>query len=247
MPGDVTPVHVAYPELRRMAPEALRVAGLPLALADEAADLLAWTEAAVGGGLAFVRTGEHARGDGSAVEVVRTEAGAAVLDCGGTSLLEIGLRVVDFACAGAPARAVLVRNTCGPQFLPYLVRRCALRGYATEARYAGPRFPGRRSRSVGRAEAAAGPDGLQLAVWPDEGRDGYNLDGTRDGLGAVVVTCRRGEGSVDAAGADGACEARAAEAVRRGMDVDDADYRAFSALAVQIRVPTSERSRAQAG
>ena len=41
--------HIAVPELRRYAPDALRMVGIPLGQSDETADMFVWTEAVVGG------------------------------------------------------------------------------------------------------------------------------------------------------------------------------------------------------
>jgi len=168
----------AFPELRRTAPDVLRMAGVPLALADEGADLLIWTEAAVGGALAFLRERRHERSGSPAVRSLTDAGDHVVVDLGGVSLLEMGLRAFDFACAraasGAAGMAVL-RDTAGPQFLPYLARRCAQRGYAVRATWDGEAVPVRDGWSPSAVEAVPADGRVQVAVWPAPGPGGHGL------------------------------------------------------------------------
>jgi hypothetical protein len=285
--GPADGVHVSLPELRRIGPDALRGAGLPLAQADEAALMVTWTEAAIGGALAEVgalRGRPPSTPGGLAIRTV--DAGTVLVDAGGRGLLELGVRIADFACAEAAARPgarVVVRDTSGARFVPYLVRRCAFLGYRAVGRYvagapdadapsaaaAWPREPARgrdRRLVVVRAPGAQSARAHALAAIDDDLHD--LLGGDADGL---VLSCDRptaagadrsagddlGSGASrvarDAArlaaeaGADAASEARFVTALRDGLVVDAAHHAAFTALAAAIRVPTSERSRAQAG
>jgi hypothetical protein len=286
--GPVAGVHVSLPELRRIGPDALRGAGLHLAQADEAALMVTWTEAAIGGALAEAGALRERPPSSPGRLAIRTaDTGAVVVDAGGRGLLELGVRMADFACAEAAARPgtrVVVRGTSGARFVPYLVRRCGFLGYRAVGRYvpsatdadapwaaaAWPREPARgrdRRLVVVRAPRAESARAHALAAIDDGLHD--LLDGDVAGL---VLCCDRptaagadrSAGGDDAAtaasrvarvaarlaadpGADAESEARFVTALRDGIVVDAAHHAAFTALAAAIRVPTSERSRAQAG
>lgn len=125
--------NIAVPELRRYAPDALRMVGIPLGQADETADMLVWTEAVHGAALRFVQN-NRARllwVPRPRIRVVTESADEVVLDARGGSLLEFGVRIFDFVCAEAlvsGARRVRVRNVYGVVFLPYLFACSADRG-----------------------------------------------------------------------------------------------------------------------
>lgn len=277
---------MSLPEMRRIGPDALRSAGLHLAQADEASLMVVWTEAAVGGALEAVAAHAAATASRGAIAVETRPAGGAVVDAGGRGLLELGVRIADFACAEAGARPgapVVVRSTSGACFVPYLLRRCAAKGYRAVARYVPG--PGTNAAPAVWAAAAcprpaAGGAGrlVILRTQPAEppvaagAVDGELLRATHPGLDVVLIACDRPP-AADGQEALGACEpphgashveenarrlsaspdadargeARFREAMRTGLDVDAGHWRAFTALAAQIRIPTSERSRAQAG
>ncbi|MFC5745748.1 hypothetical protein [Actinomadura rugatobispora] len=152
--------NIAVPELRRYAPDALRMVGVPLGQADETADMLVWTEAVTGGALRFVQT-NRARLNWSPrprPRVIAETPEEAVVDARGGSLLEFGIRIFDFACAEAAAagsRQVRVRNVYGAVFLPYLVARAAERDVRVEVR---------------------GPDSGELTLRATTGGAGEGLD-----------------------------------------------------------------------
>lgn len=120
-------IEIAVPELRRYAPDMLRVLGVPIGLADEVADTLVWTEAAVGGAVRFVQA-NRARllwTPRPRLRVVSEEANESVLDACGGSLLEFGTRIlhyvlVRFDDTGSRGVTVHVDQTYGQSFLPYL-------------------------------------------------------------------------------------------------------------------------------
>jgi hypothetical protein len=130
--------YIAVPELRRYAPDALRMVGIPLGQADEIADMLVWTEVVTGGALRFVQT-NRARLNWiprPRPRVVTETPEEVVVDIRGGSLLEFGIRIFDFVCAetvAAGSRRVRVRNVYGAVFLPYLIARAARRGVHVEA------------------------------------------------------------------------------------------------------------------
>lgn len=134
---------VAVPELRRMAPDALRMVGLPIGQADETADMFVWTEAVTGRALRFLRLNRNRMlwSPRARLGVVRERQNEVVLDARGGSLLECGIRVVDFACGEAARQgssmSVVLENTHGSLFLEYLVWRSAVRGFRVRASVAG--------------------------------------------------------------------------------------------------------------
>lgn len=135
-------VQVAIPELRRMAPDALRMAGIPLGQADETADMFVWTEAVTGRSLRFLRLNRSRLlwSPRPRLAVVSEGSHETVLDARGGSVLDFGVRVANFACgeaaSGSPV-TVLLDNTYGSLFLPYLMWRSGVWGYEARARVVG--------------------------------------------------------------------------------------------------------------
>jgi hypothetical protein len=220
----VTTVHASFAELRRIAPDALRMAGLPLSQADEAAEMLAWTIASGADGLGHVR--DAALGAGAP-----RLTGPRTVDLQGASLLELGMRIVDFACSDAGV--LRVERAEGLIFLPYLARRGALRGYVV----------------------AAG----SVVAWPLADRSGVRLvEGEPDdavaaqvarqaaGDGLVLAT-RRVTAPLGAVPVHGEAEARVARTIAEGLELAPDDLAVLTGLAAMLRVPSSERSRTQAG
>lgn len=217
-------VRTSVPELRRLAPDALRMAGLPLGQADESADLLVWTEVVIGGALRFLRLNRPRLlwSPRSRPVVTHTAQGAAHVDVRGGSLLEYGVRIADFArgeAAGCSAATVGASRTYGSLFLPYLAWRCEQYGYSTSF-------------------AALDSAGSELAPDPDERRADVRLE-----LSAPDKPIDRRPRLSDPAVAPEPYRRALAE----GLDVDAEDFASFNELFEMLRVPTSERSRTHAG
>ncbi|MFI6344321.1 hypothetical protein [Streptomyces sp. NPDC050560] len=176
---------IAVPELRRYAPDALRMVGIPLGQADECADMLVWTQAVTGGALAWLaahraRLSWYPR---PRARVVAESESAAVVDARGGSLLELGVRIADFARAEAAAhgtRVVRVRQVYGTVFLPYLIARAAGRGTRIEADAPAAPLPGAhepRGELTLRATAPVEPgEGLDTAAYRAAVDRGIALD-----------------------------------------------------------------------
>lgn len=169
-------IHTSPGEIQRTAIDALRGLGLSFAIADRATHALTWTQAVRGGALGFVRLnedriraaiprpfsyGEHRFGN--------TVGG--VLDAGGKSLLESGLRALDLANAGARSAGigiVLVRRTFGTLFLAELAASSARRGLGLLALCRPAALEG--SGTGDRTEAVLGlPDGRVMVASPASG------------------------------------------------------------------------------
>lgn len=211
------PTNIAVPELRRYAPDALRMVGIPLGQADETAEMLVWTEAVYGGALRFVQQ-NRARlhwVPRPRMRVVSETADEINLDGRGGSLLELGIRLMDFVCAEALAhgsRRILVENVYGPVFMPYLMACAAERGVQVTAGWdvlpSGRSATDREPRSTMTVDAS-----VRRGARPEDGRD---CEGFRN-------------------------------AVETGIDLDDDDFASIVQLWEMLRVPTSERSRSHAG
>lgn len=132
---------IAVPELRRYAPDALRMLGIPPGQADETADLLTWTEATGGHALEFVRR-NRARllwAPRPRARIVGDRTDALVVDARGASLLEFGVRLADLVCAETlcpKPRAVQVVSVWGTPFAAYLCAFAAERGVEVSAEWA---------------------------------------------------------------------------------------------------------------
>jgi hypothetical protein len=134
--------NIAVPELRRYAPDALKMVGIPAGQADDCADMLTWTEAVVGGAVRFV---QHNRArllwtPRPRARIISETAGGIVVDARGGSLLELGVPIFDFICAEAMAhgqRLMRVNNVYGRIFLDYLTARCAQRDVLTDTQLLG--------------------------------------------------------------------------------------------------------------
>lgn len=140
---------IAVPELRRYAPDALRMLGIPIGQADETAEMLTWTEATGGGALEFVRR-HRARllwKPRPRARIVADSPQALVVDARGTSLLELAVRLADLVCGESlrpEPRPVRVVAVWGDPFVPYLRAISAERGIDVAA------------------DLAPDPDGLDL-------------------------------------------------------------------------------------
>jgi hypothetical protein len=213
----VVATNIAVPELRRYAPDALKMVGIPAGQADDCAEMLTWTEAVVGGAVRFVQC-NRARllwTPRPRVRIISETAGGIVIDARGGSLLELGIPIFDFICAEAMAhgqRLVRVNNVYGRIFLDYLTARCAERDVLSDT---------------------------QLVV------DGEQVSETPESAADLNVHAVFGAAEPDPArGLDTAAYRRA---LAHGIELADDDFRTITTLFEMLRVPTSERSRSHAG
>lgn len=129
---------IAVPELRRYAPDALRMLGIPLGQADETAELLTWTEATGGRAIEFVRR-HRARllwKPRPRARIVSDGPEELVVDARGASLLELGVRLADLVCGEAmrpDPRPIRVVAVWGTPFVSYLRAISAERGIEVSA------------------------------------------------------------------------------------------------------------------
>lgn len=219
-------VRLALPEIRRMAPDALRMLGVPIGQAEETSEAVVWTEAVIGGALRFLRL--HSTRmlwvPRPRVAVHRQGNSAWLVDARGGSLLEFGMRIMDFArseAASATSLKLRVRNTYGTIFLPYLFSRIDEHGYSASA------LPSPR-------EGCAKPMRGDLP----ESRHDVDLHVTQASSGPQASTL--GEIPHDA-------DERFRSAMSHGVSVSEVDAQALMDRFEHLRVPTSERSRSHAG
>jgi hypothetical protein len=210
--------NIAVPELRRYAPDALKMLGIPAGQADDCADMLTWTEAVIGGAVRFV---QHHRArllwtPRPRARVVSETTGEVVVAARGGSLLELGIPIFDFICAEVLThgkRLVRINDTYGEIFLDYLTARCAERGVLIETQF----FTASATASESTDSA------IDLAV--------HAAVGTATGADPT--------GGLDTAAYR--------QALARGIELADEDFHTITSLFEMLRVPTSERSRSHAG
>jgi hypothetical protein len=213
----VVATNIAVPELRRYAPDALKMVGIPAGQADDCADMLTWTEAVIGGAVRFLQR-NRARllwTPRPRARVISESAGGIVIDARGGSLLELGIPIFDFICAETMAhghRFVRVNNVYGRMFLDYLTARCAQRAVMVDT---------------------------QLLI------DGEQASESAEPTVALTVHAVAGKAEPDSVcGLDTAAYRRA---LAHGIELADDDFHTITSLFEMLRVPTSERSRSHAG
>jgi hypothetical protein len=216
----------AVPELRRLAPDALRMAGLPLGQADEIAEMVVWTEAVHGGALRFLR---EARArllwvPRPRIALTTIAPDEYLIDARGGSFLEFGISIADFLCGETSSArdsgtrshtSARVTNVYGKAFLPYLAWRSETRGF---------------SFMVHASDAPKETDregGAELC-------EDYEL---------TVQPATRSEPSVEFVDS----QSKYLLSVENGVVTDQDDFDSFVQLFEMLRVPTSERSRTHAG
>ncbi|MGY4647032.1 hypothetical protein [Mycobacterium sp. URHB0021] len=211
-------INIAVPELRRYAPDALKMVGIPAGQADDCADLLTWTEAVVGGAVQFVQR-NRARllwTPRPRARVVSETPGEVVVAARAGSLLELGIPIFDFICAEARThrqRLVRVNSTYGLVFLDYLTARCAHRGVVID---------------------------IQIVTGGDQSPE--STDPVLDlAVHAVADTAAEPDST------PGLDTPAYRQALAHGIELSDEDFHTITSLFEMLRVPTSERSRSHAG
>jgi hypothetical protein len=266
---------VSMSEIMRVGPWALRALGYPFGVAERATPLLAWTEAAVGSGLALLRIGETAlRASVERPPAVQTRkaAGERVLNASGRSLFELGPPAIDLLTADLRlhgAACLTLRGAIGATLIPSLTNLMARRGHGALVIHA---------TAPGEIAVADAPRmGWHLAVQTTSGPcflsgdledgafarrhadasilfDSDRLSGLCDAMasapdgfiGMLGIAAFAPPGLIDApAAVDRA--GRVARAYGEGLSVATEDLEHLYALERITWAPTSERSRKQAG
>lgn len=214
-------------EIVRVGGWALRGLGLPFGVAERAVPLLAWTEAATGGGMRSLRLGEDDIVASFAAPRLQ-QADAGRLLGHGRHLLEIGPPAVDLATVAArkSGQARLTLACCiGMTFVPALAGMLAHRGLAGRMT-----FNDERVQSLDFQPGFVGaPIAGDAACSP----------------GDLVIDCRVGPHGAVPDGENLAARVDAAWAA--GVPTTEDDLRYLYQLEMRTWAPTSERSRSQAG
>lgn len=242
---------VSMSEILRVGPWALRALGYPFGVAERAARLLAWTEAATGEGLALLRDGQAQRKPSAPLHRDGGTGEARRIEAAGRSLFEIGPVAIDLITAdlrlhGAASLALLDATDLAliPSLTEIAARRrlnlVILRRAGWDAVLATP---------TGACFVRGGLDDLERLPWSTEARGAIDRhareahDGAERYLGFVGFSAPPvfdGAEVVDYA-------SRLHRAYREGLDVATADLEHLYALERITWAPTSERSRGQAG
>jgi hypothetical protein len=268
----MTTLTLSYPELARSTPEMFRACGFSVGQADDAAEMVLLTE--VLGSDAYRYLLENKGSTLNAVlrpHVVHAEDAQYRIDGAGLSLLQIGPRLIDLACGEASRSGcafMVVHHTDGALFAPYLARRAARHGYRVVLRVVGlaaSRAVAAEPDHSGREPAVYVGAGSASGDYPDDTRSlmdrlhrflVLHADATGDD-GWAAIAVERVEPGDESRVQQAPSEAIAAQridfdgalqhALRHGLTMDASTFARLGELLVSLRVPTSERSRRQAG
>ncbi len=267
---------ISMSEIMRVGPWALRALGYPFGVAERATRLLAWTEAATGGGLALLRVGGGRILASTQAPALRRSVEPGFgrrLDAGGRCLFEIGPPAIDLVCADfrrLGGASLALHDFFGAALVPALAEIAAKRGESIVIvhRAGVGEIEGTGLRRDGWiAVTPAGPcflegdveravDALRGAgVAPTEGEAltihrHIAAARTEDSAqrGYIGITAVSTPTSVAAITPSAApYPQRVARAYREGLSVATIDLRHLYSLERETWAPTSERSRKQAG
>lgn len=239
---------VTLNEVQRTCQKAMSSAGAPAGVDDDAAMAAAWLE---GRGLpalgAVAAALDRWAGDASAMELAELppEDGARRFDAGGRSALFVGGGLIDLAVAMAAettaVSGVEVAGVTDPRFFLPPAVVCARRDRTL-------RLSWKRPDGAPRAGALVGPDRAAVLLG-----DWWNA--APGGSFQVSIQCgQAGGGQAGGGQAPGAppatlgpadLDARLAEVLAAGLNVDDGVWTRLSAYAARTLVPSSPESRAR--
>jgi hypothetical protein len=257
-------------EIIRVGGWGLRGLGFSFGVAERAVHLLAWTEAALGGGMRSIRLAEERIVESYAApklsHIVHKD-GLRELQAHGRHLLEIGPPAVDLVTADARKSGksrLSLFGSIGPEFVPALASILAHRklsgivvygaGADTEPHaewlHFGPgvvSVPRSIDREVSTAElSSAGYVSVPDRQWlGDEwAKHVQHLKKVSNSYLGFIVW--KGTGGY-AENSDGNLSARVSAAWTQGIETPLEDIRYLYELEMRAWAPTSERSRSQAG
>lgn len=253
-------MHLSFAELMRASSDALRGLGAPFGQADDAIECLVLTQCALGTGYALLHEADSRRSASWSAPVLEHRSDRETgIDLRGQSLLMAAARVADYGATRERGTVLRVENTFGHHALPYLAHRAAVQGTAIAAAWRGVEgSAGAIAVAIPRANGPVVHWASDVAAWAQVAGSMGGSTATslppalHNGELCIVVGAPGVDTDVGAFAADGATatldflEARRAALVQ-GLVVEEADHRFFQSLTKRIRIPTSERSRAQAG
>ena len=256
-------MHVSYAELNRIAPEVIRMVGVPFGHADDAVECFVWTECVLQRGYVLAQMAEERRAGAWPKPELRSLGRELNVRLDGVPLLLYAGRLCDLAVAevfgDARVDCINAAGGFGGWVAPYMAHRLARGGHAAVVAWtsAEPReCPNALAFACGDElwlAPIAAFEAIQVPVMPG-GMEGPRAGELRilalpTGLSphvAIERSCTQfglaaeSSGRVDPA-------ARLQAAISQGMERDADQHRAIVKMAARIRAPASERSRAQAG
>src|SRR5262245_19095596 len=119
-------MHVSYAELIRIAPEALRMLGIPFGHADDAVEGLVWTECVLGAGYAALKAARDRR-EACGWAKPRLSHAASAFEFAGTPFLLYAARLADLVRISVPEglSKFEIHDASGKLVLPYVAHRLA--------------------------------------------------------------------------------------------------------------------------
>lgn len=240
-------MRVSYGEMRRAAVDALRGLGLSFGQAEDAVEALLVTQAAFGRGYGLIRLAEAARDDSRPRPAPEsTGKGQERIDLRGATLLPWAERIADLLrarhAAGDRSYRPEVVDTAGGWVLPQIARRLALAGIASRIEWAAPQggHPDEAGSFLCFGGLAGRPPGqVMLAPWQAPAGAGGR---------AGIVTGPEAASPPPPGARMVDLDAALAGFIAEGLPVDAAEHAQwFAEIAARVRLPTSERSRTQAG
>jgi hypothetical protein len=278
-----TLMKIPYAELSRTAGEALRMIGITIGQADDAAQGLIWTQTVLGLGCACARSADESRPSGGWKSIsIDDSAGPPKVSLAGNPLLFYANRIKDFVIAiatGQPAAQLSVSDTSGGWLCAYIAGGLAASGRSTVIRW---RPTGDISTEAPPALFVSGANSDMIVMlsaksnqYPGtatplpraESASAEDIEafkpswfGTTSGELDIAVAARPLTDPLAFAVRFAArinIEARAAvliatderyrQAIETGLTITESDRRFLGMLTRRRLVPTSERSKRQAG
>lgn len=233
-------IHVSYGELVRSATEAIRGLGFVFGQADDAAECFVWTECVVGKGFSLLRQADkHKPANGwQKPRLVRREGPRADIVAHGSSLLTSAARVADFARAEAAAHgfcSVDIQGGFGAWAVPYIANRIAGGSFSCRATWLRAADDDDESGSV---VVRAQNQLVELRTLADPPSAEFN------GLSLQVYGHHQPDWDLTTAISP---SLKVARAIDDGFEIDRATFAIMGSLTGRLRVPSSDRSRNQAG
>lgn len=233
-------MHVSYGELVRSATEAIRGLGFVFGQADDAAECFVWTECVVGKGFSLLRQADkHKPANGwQKLRLVRREGPRVDMVAHAAPLLTSAARVADFARAEAAVHgfcSVEIQGGFGGWAVPYIANRIAGGNFGCRATWLRAADDDDESGSI---VVCAQNQQVGLKPLTDSPNAEFN------GLSLQVYGHHQPDWDLTTALSP---SLKVARAIDVGFEVDQATFAIMGSLTGRLRVPSSDRSRNQAG